>query len=109
MHVKPMEAQTNQTISKLLGLREAEKIGHPHLVGKRKLGSTQSDGSGRKRKKIKSQSHDSGQLSSELAGGKKTVRRIVVPCTNSQPKPDKLPAVCQQNHEDLGQRTAESD
>lgn len=67
-----MEAQTNQTISKLLTLREAEKIGHPHLVAKRKIDTTQSDNRGRKMKKIKSQSqsHDSGQLSSELAGGK---------------------------------------
>lgn len=48
-----MEAQTNQTISKLLALREAEKIGHPHLVVKRKIDTTQSDGRGRKRKKDK--------------------------------------------------------
>uniref|UniRef100_A0A8W8HXV5 Uncharacterized protein n=1 Tax=Magallana gigas TaxID=29159 RepID=A0A8W8HXV5_MAGGI len=84
VHVKPMEAQTNQTISKILNLREAEKIGHPHLVAKRKIDTTQSDGRGRKMKKIKSQSqsHDSGQLSSELAGGK--------------------------NHDDLGQGTADA-
>lgn len=67
MHVKLMEAQTNQTISKLLALREAENNGYPQVVAKRKLDTGQSNSNGRK-KKIKGQSQSYGnvqQLSTE--------------------------------------------
>lgn len=44
-----MEAQTNQTISKLLALRKAENNGYPQVVAKRKLDTRQSDSNGRKK------------------------------------------------------------
>lgn len=50
MHVKLMEAQTNQTISKLLALREAENNGYPQVVAKRKLDTGQSNSNGRKKR-----------------------------------------------------------
>lgn len=49
MHVKLMEAQTNQTISKLLALRKAENNGYPQVVAKREQDTGQSDSNGRKK------------------------------------------------------------
>nr|XP_034323769.1 uncharacterized protein LOC117688915 isoform X2 [Crassostrea gigas] len=98
MHVKPMEAQTNQTLSRLMALRAAEKVGgvghfgnngYKNVVAKRKLDPEQSDSGGRTKKKMRGQNHGhtSEQLSTEQTGGKKTVKRIVIP-----PKTRKTPA-----------------
>lgn len=50
MHVKPTEAQTNQTLSKLLALREAENNVYTPVVAKREQDTGQSDSSGRKKR-----------------------------------------------------------
>ncbi|XP_034323768.2 uncharacterized protein [Magallana gigas] len=97
MHVKPMEAQTNQTLSRLMALRAAERVGgvghfghngYKNVVAKRKLDPEQSDSGGRTKKKMRGQNHGhtSEQLSTEQTGGKKTVKRIVIP-----PKTRKTP------------------
>lgn len=97
MHVKPMEAQTNQTLSRLMALREAERVGgvgcfenngYKNVVAKRKLDTEQSDSGGRTKKRMRGQNHGhkSEQLSTEQPGGKKTVKRIVIP-----PKTRKTP------------------
>ncbi|XP_034324971.2 uncharacterized protein [Magallana gigas] len=89
MHVKPMEAQTNQTLSRLMALRAAERVGgvgcfenngYKNVVAKRKLDTEQSDSGGRTKKRMRGQNHGhtSEQLSTEQTGGK-TVKRIIVP------------------------------
>nr|XP_034324970.1 uncharacterized protein LOC105329311 isoform X1 [Crassostrea gigas] len=98
MYVKPMEAQTNQTLSRLMALREAERVGgvahfgnngYKNVVAKRKLDPEQSDSGGRTKKKMRGHNHGhtSEQLSTEQTGCKKTVKRIIVP-----PKTRKNPA-----------------
>ncbi|XP_034323745.2 uncharacterized protein [Magallana gigas] len=98
MHVKPMEAQTNQTLSRLMALRAAERVGgvnhfensgYKNVVAKRKLETEESDSGGRTKKKMRGQNHGhtSEQLSTEQTGGKKTVKRIIIP-----PKTRKNPA-----------------
>ncbi|XP_052701210.1 uncharacterized protein LOC128178200 [Crassostrea angulata] len=90
MHVKPMEAQTNQTLSRLMALRAAERVGgvnhfensgYKNVVAKRKLETEESDSGGRTKKKMRGQNHGHAteQLSTKQNGGKKTVKRIIIP------------------------------
>lgn len=115
MYVKPMEAQTNQTLSRLMAIREAERVGevgyfenngYKNVVAKRKLDPEQSDSGGRTKKKMRGQNHGhtSEQPSTEQTGGKKTVKRIIVP-PKTRKKPCESPALRVQNHEDPGQGT----